>query len=211
MKITGKARVAGVMGWPVGHSRSPLLHGHWLAHHGVDGAYVPLPVAPQSLGRALAALPALGFVGVNLTIPHKETALAHLGCIDAAARRIGAVNTVVVAEDGTLEGSNTDGFGFLANLQATAPSWRADSGPAAVIGAGGAARAVCAALLDAGAPEIRIVNRTGARAAALADHMGPGCATVDWAARAVALDGASLLVNTTSLGMAGQPALDLLA
>lgn len=209
MRISGKARLAGVMGWPVGHSRSPLLHGHWLAHHRIDGAYVPLPVRPENLGQALRALPALGFAGVNLTLPHKESALAHLDRIDDMGRRIGAVNTVVVAPDGAILGSNTDGFGFLANLQAGAPEWRAPAGPAVVIGAGGAARAVCAALLDAGAPEIRVVNRTGARAAALARDMGARCTVADWPARAAVLAGASLLVNVTSLGMTGQGALDL--
>lgn len=209
MTISGKARIAGVMGWPVGHSRSPLLHGHWLAHHQIDGAYVPLPVAPENLGQAIRALPALGFAGVSLTLPHKETALAHLDRIDAIARRIGAVNTIVVAPDGSIEGSNTDGFGFLANLEAGAPDWCARGGPAVVVGAGGAARAVCAALVDAGAPEIRIVNRTHARAAALAGDMGARCSAIDWSARADALIQASLLVNTTSLGMTGQPDLDL--
>jgi shikimate dehydrogenase len=209
MRISGKTRLAGIMGWPVGHSRSPLLHCHWLAHHRIDGAYVPLPVTPENLGQALRSLPALGFAGVNLTLPHKESALGHLDRIDDMGRRIGAVNTVVVAPDGSILGSNTDGFGFLANLQAGAPEWRAPTGPAVVIGAGGAARAVCAALVDAGAPEIRIVNRTGARAVALARDMGPGCTVADWSARAAVLAGASLLVNATSLGMTGEDALDL--
>jgi shikimate dehydrogenase len=208
MTISGMARVAGVMGWPVGHSRSPRLHGYWLAHHEIDGAYVPLPVAPENLGQALRALPALGFAGVNLTLPHKQVALDHLDRIDAMGQRIGAVNTVVVTPDGLLEGSNSDGFGFLANLRAGAPEWHALAGPAVVIGAGGGARAVCAALIDAGAPEIRLVNRTHERALALAADMGAACMVYEWSARASALDGASLLVNTTSLGMTGQPDLD---
>lgn len=209
MKLSGKARIAGVMGWPVGHSRSPMLHGHWLRRYGIDGAYVPMAVRPERIGQALAALPALGFAGCNLTLPHKETALPHLAEIDSAARRIGAVNTIVVRADGALVGSNTDAFGFLENLKAGAPSWRPDAGPAVMIGAGGAARAVGVALADAGVPEIRIVNRTRARAEQLAEQLGLKCRASDWDGRSKALDGAALLVNTSSLGMAGQPPLDL--
>lgn len=209
MKLSGKARVAGVMGWPVGHSRSPRLHGYWLEHYGIDGAYVPLPVRPGSLAQALAALSALGLAGVNLTLPHKEAALSLVGRLDPVARRIGAVNTVVVAEDGTLVGSNTDAFGFMENLRAGAPHWRASSGPAVVLGAGGAARAVGVALLDAGVPEIRFVNRTKERAEALAATMDPRCRATDWGKREQALGAANLLVNTTSLGMTGQPSLEL--
>lgn len=209
MKLSGKARIAGVMGWPVGHSRSPMLHGHWLRRYGIDGAYVPMAVRPENIGRALAALPALGFAGCNLTLPHKETALPHLAEIDDAARRIGAVNTVVVRADGTLSGSNTDAFGFLENLKAGAPGWRPGAGPAVMIGAGGAARAVGVALADAGVAEIRILNRTRARAETLAEQLGPGCRALDWNGRGKALEGAALLVNTASLGMAGQPPLDL--
>lgn len=209
MKLSGKAKVAGVMGWPVGHSRSPMLHGHWLRRHGIDGAYVPMAVRPEKIGQALAALPVLGFVGCNLTLPHKETALAYLTEVDDTARRIGAVNTIVVRTDGTLTGSNSDAFGFLENLKAGAPGWRADAGPVAVIGAGGAARAVGVALVDAGVPEIRILNRTRARAETLAGELGPNCCALDWSARNGALEGVALLVNTSSLGMAGQPPLEL--
>jgi len=209
MKLSGKAKVAGVMGWPVGHSRSPMLHDHWLRQYGIDGAYVPMAVRPEKIGQALAALPALGFAGCNLTLPHKETALPHLAEIDSAARRIGAVNTIVVRADGSLVGSNTDAFGFLENLKAGAPGWRPGAGPAVMIGAGGAARAVGVALIDAGVPEIRILNRTRARAETLAQQLGANCRVLDWDGRAKALDGAALLVNTSSLGMAGQPPLDL--
>lgn len=209
MKLSGKAKVAGVMGWPVGHSRSPMLHGHWLRRYGIDGAYVPMAVRPEKIGQALAALPALGFAGCNLTLPHKETALPHLAEIDGAARRIGAVNTIVVRADGTLAGSNTDAFGFLENLKAGAPHWRPGAGPAVMIGAGGAARAVGVALADAGVPEIRILNRTRARAETLAGQLGANCRALDWDGRGKALEGAVLLVNTSSLGMAGQPPLDL--
>ena len=209
MKLSGKAKVAGVMGWPVGHSRSPMLHGHWLRQYGIDGAYVPMAVRPEKIGEALAALPALGLAGCNLTLPHKETALPHLAEIDSAARRIGAVNTIIVRADGSLAGSNTDAFGFLENLKAGAPNWRPAAGPAVMIGAGGAARAVGVALIDAGVPEIRILNRTRARAETLAQQLGANCRALDWDGRAKALDGAALLVNTSSLGMAGQPPLDL--
>jgi shikimate dehydrogenase len=206
--ISGKARVAGVIGWPVDHSRSPRLQNYWLARHKIDGAYVPLAVAPDRLEAAVRGLLALGFAGANVTIPHKEAVIPFLDAIDPAAARIGAVNTIVV-QDGRLHGSNTDGFGFLENLKAGAPTWRADAGPVAVVGAGGAAKAVAWALIDAGVPALRIVNRTRARADALAQALGSTASVVDWSARAEALREAALVVNTTALGMTGQPALDL--
>jgi shikimate dehydrogenase len=207
--LSGRARLAGIMGWPVAHSLSPRLHGHWLLRYGIDGAYVPLPVAPERLEQALRALPALGFAGVNLTIPHKESAAPLMDRLSPAAERIGAVNTVVVEADGTLSGDNTDGFGFIAALSSSAAGWRAEAGPAVLLGAGGAARAVAVALLDAGVPELRLLNRTSERAHALAGELGGPIHAVDWGTRAAALDGAALLVNTTSLGMRGQPPLDL--
>ncbi|MGO4727677.1 MULTISPECIES: shikimate dehydrogenase [unclassified Inquilinus] len=207
--LTAKGRLAGVIGWPVGHSRSPQLHGHWLARHGIDGAYVPLAVAPDRLEAALRGLPALGFRGCNVTVPHKEAAMALVDELDPLARRIAAVNTIVVREDGSLFGTNTDGFGFLANLQAGAPAWSAGQGPAVVIGAGGASRAIIVALTDAGVPEIRLANRTRARAEKLAAELGGPITVIDWADRAAALDGAALLVNTTTEGMQGHAALDL--
>jgi shikimate dehydrogenase len=170
---------------------------------------VPLAVPPDRLEQALRALPALGFRGCNLTIPHKEAALALVDRASPLARRIGAVNTVVVEPDDTLSGDNTDGFGFLANLVAGCPGWRAEAGPAVLLGAGGAARAVTVALLDAGAPEVRLLNRTPDRARKLAAELNGSVAAVTWAERAAALDGAALLANTTSLGMAGQPPLVL--
>jgi shikimate dehydrogenase len=207
--LTGRARLAGIIGWPVGHSLSPRLHGHWLRRYGIDGVYVPLAVPPDRLEQALDALPALGFRGCNLTIPHKSAALALVDHASPLAHRIGAINTVVVEADGTLSGDNTDGFGFLASLAAAYPGWRAESGPAVLLGAGGAARAVTVALLDAGAPEVRLLNRTPGRAEELAAGLDGPIAAVPWAERAAALDGAALLVNTTSLGMAGQPPLVL--
>jgi shikimate dehydrogenase len=204
MILSAKAKVAGVMGWPVGHSKSPRLHGFWLDKYGIDGAYVPLPVKPDDFESALRALPRMGFRGANVTVPHKEAALAAVDRLDAAATRIGAVNTVGVGEDGLLEGRNTDGFGFIENLRAGAALNR---GAAVVVGAGGAARAVCVALMDEGFA-VRLVNRTRERAEEVARALG-GIEVADWAERAGCLDGASLLVNTTSLGMTGQPPLDL--
>ena len=130
------------MGWPVAHSRSPFIHNHWIAHYGLRGAYVQLPVRPENLEAALRALPTLGFAGCNLTIPHKVAALALVDRVEPLAQRIGAINTVVVEADGSLTGKNTDAFGYLHSLQESCPGWRADAGPALVVGAGGAARAV---------------------------------------------------------------------
>ncbi len=209
MSLSGAAKLAGVMGWPVAHSRSPALHGFWLAAHKIDGAYVPLPVEPGNLRAALKALPLLGFAGCNLTLPHKEAALEIVDEIDPSARRAGAVNTVVVAPGGRLSGRNCDVFGFLEALREGAPGWRASDGPAVLIGAGGGARAVAAALLDDGAPEIRLVNRTPAHAAALAKELGGNIVLVPWQERAAALEGAALLVQATSLGLEGRTALDL--
>jgi len=207
--LSGNAALAGVFGWPIGHSLSPRIHGHWLRRHAIDGAYLPFAVAPGALEQALRALPALGLRGVNLTIPHKERALALIDRASPKARRIGAVNTIVVEERGALLGDNTDGFGFTASLAAARPEWQADRGPAVIVGAGGAARAIAVALLETGSPELRLVNRTRARADELAAALEGPVRAVDWQQRAAALDGAALVVNTTSLGMTGQPALDL--
>ncbi|CCG41646.1 shikimate dehydrogenase [Magnetospirillum molischianum] len=209
MILTGKARLAGVAGWPVGHSRSPRLHGFWLEKLGIDGAYLPLAIAPEDLTQAIVTLPKLGFRGINLTIPHKEAVLPLLDTIEPLAARIGAVNTLIFKENGTVEGRNTDAFGFLENLRRGAPHWHPHDGPAVVIGAGGAARAVIAALTDAGLNEIRLVNRSRDRAERLARDLGGPVIVGDWEKRASLLEGAALLVNTTSLGMAGQPPLDL--
>jgi shikimate dehydrogenase len=204
------------MGWPVSHSRSPALHNFWLDEHGIDGAYVPLPVQPEQLERALRALPALGFRGCNLTLPHKEAALAIVDTVDPLASRVGAINTVIVRPDGSLEAHNTDAFGFRENLRDGAPDWQPASGAAVVLGAGGSARAVTAALIELRVPEIRLVNRTVERAEALArdlDGSGSGSgvriSAHPWEARDAVLDGAGLLVNTTSLGMTGAPELTI--
>jgi shikimate dehydrogenase len=212
MRITGKTRLAGIMGWPVAHSRSPTLHNFWLDEHGIDGVYVPLPVRPEHLAPALRALPALGFRGCNLTLPHKQAALAIVDRVDPLARRIGAMNTVIVAADGSLEGCNTDVYGFRENLRDSAPDWDLAFGPAVVLGAGGAARAVVAALIEAGVLEIRLVNRTAARAERVAEDVTVPPSRISihpWKGRAAALEDAGLLVNTTSLGMTGEPELEI--
>jgi shikimate dehydrogenase len=212
--ISGAARIAGVIGWPVIYSLSPRLHGFWINQYGIDGAYVPLAVAPEHFDRALGGLPALGFAGANVTAPHKERALAAVDETSAVARRIGAVNTIIVRPDGRLHGTNTDAFGFVENLRDRAPAWRPAAGPALVLGSGGAGRAVIAALIDAGVPALRLANRHRARAEAVAadfartDPAVP-IEVVPWEQRATALPDIALLVNTTILGMLGQPALEL--
>jgi len=208
--LTGRSRIAGVMGWPVAHSRSPRLHGYWLRKYGIDGAYIPLPARPQQFAAAVRALPMLGFAGANVTVPHKEAALAAVDRTDVAAHRIGAVNTIVIAPDGTLDGRNSDGFGFMENLRAGVAGWSPKAGPAVILGAGGSARAVAVALSDGGAPEIRIVNRTTERAERLSKDISGPFRVYGWADRASALFDAALLVNTTTLGMCGQPPLELM-
>ncbi len=197
------------MGWPVGHSRSPTIHNHWMAEHNLRGAYVLLPVAPDHLEQALRALPVLGFSGCNLTIPHKVAALSIVDRIDPLAARIGAINCIVVEADGSLSGRNTDAFGYVQSLKDARPDWRADAGPALVLGAGGAARAVIAGLLDSGVPSIRLTNRSADKTLELVEVFGSRVSRLDWSERHAALDGAALLVNTTNLGMQGQPTLDL--
>lgn len=199
----------GVMGWPVMHSRSPLMHNYWFDQTGLPGKYVYLPLPPDRLPAALRALPALNFAGCNLTIPHKLHAMEIVDEVDEVARKIGAISCVVVRDDGSLWGTNNDWRGFLGNLKQSVPGWRADAGIATVIGAGGGARAICHALLLEGAPEIRLVNRTPVRAEELAEDIGGPITILRWDQRHEALDGATIIVNTTSLGMVGQPALDL--
>lgn len=208
MSLTPKTKRAGVMGWPVSHSLSPRIHGYWLERHGIDGRYDLLPVPPEELAGRVRSLAADGLVGANVTVPHKEAALRAADRADDNARRIGAANTLVVGSDGKVTASNTDGFGFLENLRAGDPDWRAGSGPAVILGAGGAARAVAAALQDAGVPGLILLNRTRERADALAQDLG-NIKVVPWTQREDALAEAALLVNTTTLGMTGQPALEL--
>jgi shikimate dehydrogenase len=205
--MSGGPPLAGVVGWPIGHSRSPALHGHWLARYGIRGFYVPLAVRPEDLAAALAVLPRLGFRGVNVTLPHKAAALALAEVTSVRARRIGAANTLTVGPGGAIEADNTDGYGFVASLRQAAPTWRADAGPALVLGAGGSARAVVDALLEDGAPEVRLANRTRERAEALAAERGSRVAPVAWAEAEPAMAGVATIVNSTSLGMQGQPEL----
>ena len=196
--------LAGVMGWPVAHTRSPAIHNHWIAKYGLKGAYVQLPVQPERLQTAIRGLSALGFAGCNITVPHKVSAMRFMDELHPAARRVAAINTVVVQADGRLLGMNNDGAGYIQSLRDSDATWRGDAGPALVLGAGGAARAIVVALLDEGAPELHITNRTLERAQALADDFGDRVKVVPWAERNEAMAGVSLLVNTTSLGMHGQ-------
>jgi len=211
--ITGSAKLAGVAGWPIAHSRSPRLHNFWLQRHGIDGAYLPLAITPDNFEAAIRALPKLGFAGCNVTLPHKEAALAIVDRADPAAQRMGGLNTIVVAEDGSLEGFSTDGFGFLQALADGAPGLDLAASPAVLIGAGGSAKAVAVAMLDAGVPRLTILNRTEARAEKLAEQLaetiGGAVSVGRWDERAAHLASAKLLVNCTTQGMQGQPALDL--
>ncbi len=209
MTETREFKAAGLIGWPVFQSRSPKLHSYWLEKYGIPGAYLPMPVKPGNVEAALRGLVALGFAGCNVTLPHKEDAARLVDRLDPAGTRMGAINLVVVEADGSLSGYNKDGYGFIENLKDGQSAWRADAGPITVIGAGGGARSVVASLLDEGAQDIRLVNRTRSRADELAVKFGDKVRVQDWADRNAALAGASLLVNTTNQGMVGQPPLDL--
>ncbi|NOD76059.1 MULTISPECIES: shikimate dehydrogenase [unclassified Ruegeria] len=199
--------LAGVIGHPIGHSRSPKLHGHWLKTYGLAGHYIPMDVAPADLETVLRTLPKAGFVGANVTVPHKEAALKIADHVSDRATVIGAANTLVFREDGSIHADNTDGYGFMENLRSGAPDWNAKDGPAVVFGAGGAARAVLQALSDAGVPEILLTNRTRARADHLKEEFGQRIRVVDWVQAGNVIENAELVVNTTSLGMQGQPEL----
>lgn len=209
MNIDGETRLAGVLGWPVAHSRSPRLHNYWLRHYGINGAYLPLPARPEHFAEAVMGLVRLGFAGANVTIPHKEAAFALCTRADESARKAGAANTLVFSASGEIAASNTDGFGFIEALRAGAPGFDARRGPAVVLGAGGSARAVVQALVEAGTPEIRVVNRSAERAEKLAEALDAALRISDWRAVPRALEGAALLVNTTNLGMKGQPPLEI--
>jgi shikimate dehydrogenase len=202
--LSGSARLAGITGWPVSHSRSPRLHGFWLQRYGIDGAYLPLPIEPAHFAEAIRGLMRSGFAGVNCTIPHKVAAFEVCDVVDESARRAGAVNTLVF-EDGRIIGSNTDGWGFLESLRAKGIDPAA--GPVLVLGAGGSARAVSAVLLELGV-KVTLANRTRAHGERLAREL-PGLEVIDWEQRDHALPGTALLVNTTSLGMSGHPPLQI--
>ena len=209
MSIPNGFGLAGIIGMPVAHSRSPTIHNFWLKAHGIRGAYLPLAVEPARLTDALPGLVALGFRGCNVTMPHKQTAMALLHRVNETAQRIGAVNTIVVEADGTLSGFNNDGNGFVQSLRDAKPGWRADEGPILLLGAGGSARAVVVALLENGALQIRIANRTAEKAQAIAKEFGPAVTAVAWADRNAAMAELALLVNCTDQGMIGKPALDV--
>jgi shikimate dehydrogenase len=205
MTETPRIPLAGVIGSPIAHSRSPALHGYWLRRYGIKGFYIPMDVAQADLREALVTLPKLGFVGLNVTIPHKETVLSLADIVTDRAALIGAANTLIFRKDGKVFADNTDGSGFIANLRQEAPGWVPSAGPAVVFGAGGAARAVVAALIEVGVPEIRITNRTRARAEALRSDFGAKIHVHDWVQAGNLLDDATTVVNTSALGMTGKP------
>ena len=213
MTITGKTTIAAVIGHPISHSRSPLLHGYWLEKYGIDGALVPLDIRPEEIDDVLRTLPKLGLIGASVTLPFKEAALKQSSEVDPAAKAIGAVNMLTIGAEGQLIGRNTDAFGFIENLREKVPAWSAERGTAVVLGAGGAARAAAYALAEAGAPEVRLINRTRNRAEEIARHLETRFSTsfvvADWADRDMALADAAALVNATSLGMSGRPELPL--
>mgnify|MGYP001176591925 CR=1 FL=1 len=197
--------LAAVLGHPVAHSRSPALHGYWLKRYGIKGHYIPIDIPPVDLPRLLRTLPELGFVGCNVTIPHKEAILQIADIVTDRAALIGAANTLIFRKDGKIHADNTDGSGFIANLRQNAPDWKPASGPAVVLGAGGAARAVVAALIEVGVPEIRLANRTRPRADALRSDFGAKIHVHEWVQAGNLLDDAMTVINTTSLGMTGKP------
>ncbi|MEY8828341.1 shikimate dehydrogenase [Sedimentitalea sp. XS_ASV28] len=201
--------LAGVIGSPIAHSRSPLLHGHWLRTYGIRGHYIPMDVHENDLERVLRTLPAMGFVGVNVTVPHKEKVMAFADQITDRAILIGAANTLIFRNAGSILADNTDGYGFIENLRSGAPDWRPEAGPALVLGAGGAARAVISSLVDAGVPEVILSNRTRLRAERLKADFGHRIRVIDWVQAGSAVKDAALVVNTTSLGMSGQPPLSV--
>jgi shikimate dehydrogenase len=201
--------LAGIIGWPVAQSRSPVIQNYWLREHDIAGRYVPLPVPEDKLERAVRGLAVLGFRGCNVTMPHKQTIMPLLDHIDPMARRIGAINTVVAQADGSLRGFNNDGVGFLQSIYDARPGWSPGSGPILILGAGGAARAVAVALIEAGAHEIKVVNRTPGRAEDLAAEIGGPIVPLPWEHRDDAMADVGLLVNATNQGMVGKPPLDV--
>ena len=203
----GAIPLAGVIGDPIFQSRSPKLHGHWLDRYGIEGRYIPLHVTEGNLATVVRALPKMGFVGANVTIPHKISIMSLADQVSDRAILIGAANTLTFREDGRILADNTDGYGFMANLKENAPDWDPKAGPAVVFGAGGAARAIIVALSDAGVPEILLSNRTRPKAEALKAEFGTRLKIVDWVQAGNCLEDANLVVNTTSLGMIGQPEL----
>ncbi|RMH49532.1 MAG: shikimate dehydrogenase [Alphaproteobacteria bacterium] len=201
--------LAAVIGWPIGHSKSPRVHQFWLRKYGLCGYYIPIGLRPENFEAGIRALPRLGFAGANITLPYKEAVLHLASSVSDRAALIGAANTISFRPDGSFHADNTDGYGFIENLRQGAPDWDPRAGPALVLGAGGASRAVVSALLKAGVPELRIANRTRQRAQNIAEAYGARVTVVDWNAISQAVAGARTIVNTTSLGMTGQPPLNI--
>jgi shikimate dehydrogenase len=201
--------LAGVIGDPVAHSLSPKLHGHWLSRYGLRGHYIPMRVAQSDLVQVLRTLPLMGFKGVNVTIPHKEHVLSLADSVTDRAALIGAANTLTFTSQGRIQADNTDGSGFISNIRQTIPGWTAAQGPAIVLGSGGAAKAIVWALLNDGAPVVHVANRTRARADGLKDQFGAKVVPQDWTTIPALVPEAALIVNTTSLGMQGQPPLSV--
>ncbi len=202
-----KIPLAGVIGCPIAQSKSPQLHRHWLHQHGIAGHYIPMHVEPEDLADAIRMMPKMGFVGANVTIPHKEAVMDIADQVTDRAKVIGAANTLIFREDGSILADNTDGYGFITNLHQGAPNWDPQSGPAVVLGAGGACRAVVASLLEAGVPEILLTNRTRERAEQLRSEFGDRIRVEDWIQAGNIIEEGALVVNTTSLGMTGKPRL----
>jgi shikimate dehydrogenase len=207
--MAGDFKLAGVMGWPIAQSRSPILHNYWIEAHKLNGRYVPLAVRPERLSDAIRGLPALGFRGCNLTMPHKQYAMTMVDQLTDTAKRIGAVNCIVVGEDGKMSGTNHDGNGYVSSVQEVAPQWKPSDGPIAMLGAGGAARAIIVALLERGASEVRLINRTFDKAEALAKEFGAAIKPIAWDSRGDAIADIALLINATNQGMAGQRPLEI--
>lgn len=208
MSFSGAAKIAGVIGYPIKHSLSPRMHNYWLKEYGIDGVYIPMEVKPENLEKVVTALPLLGVRGCNLTVPHKELVLNMVDELSDVAKHIGAANTLIF-EDGKIKGTNTDAYGFIYNIKTTEPGFDFTKGYAVVIGAGGAARAVCAGLLEAGVPKIYLTNRTKEKAEQIRNHISQKIEVIDWEKREGVLSKANLLVNTTTLGMVGYPDLEI--
>ncbi len=202
-----KIPLAGVIGSPIAHSRSPALHTYWLKTLGISGHYIPMDIGSDDLTDVIKMLPKMGFVGVNITVPHKEAVMDLADLITDRAALIGSANTLIFRKDGKIHADNTDSYGFIQNLRQKAPDWNPKAGPAALLGAGGAARSVIAALLEVGVPEILISNRTRLRAEKLRDDFGNRLKVVDWVQAGNMLEDAATVVNTTALGMVGKPEL----
>jgi len=207
--MAAEFKLAGVMGWPIAQSRSPVLHNYWIEKYNLSGRYVPLAVRPERLADAIRGLPALGFRGCNLTMPHKQLAMTMVDEVTDTAKRIGAINCIVVGDDGRMSGTNNDGNGYVLSVQEVAPQWKPSDGPIAILGAGGAARAIIVALVERGVRELRLINRTFEKAEGLAKEFSPIIKPLTWDKRSEAIGDVALLVNATDQGMIGKPALDI--